>query len=92
MTWKCVKVVAFNRSFSFLPHNSFAPTESNQIAYRRWESQVSNSARPGAARPPNLHRYGVRINPWVLPAESVKTPTITPSALIPVPSVKLALG
>ena len=39
--------VALNRSFSFAALIVFAPTESSQIAYRGWDSQVSKSARPG---------------------------------------------
>ena len=51
--------------------------------------KAGKSGTPGQLSAFNLGRPE---NPCVLPAESVKRPTITPSALIPVPSVKLAPG
>jgi hypothetical protein len=38
MTWKYVKVVAFNHSFRFPAHIRLSSTESGQIAYRGWDS------------------------------------------------------
>ena len=61
--------VALNRSFSFAALIVFAPTESSQIAYRGWDSQVSKSARPGppggvTILPTNMRREVAAFVQW----------------------------